>query len=301
MASLFEYYNMEFSHLLSIDSHIYIDEADGNTGEIVNNMTVKTKCLDDHISCSKTFTYYLNQQSQIGATILALMERYNEEIKSANNLHTIPSFRGQIDLGSYNPTYSKNLYFYTEFPVSAKELLSINLLAKSKGFMVIIRGENYMNSKNNLQRPQAFISHDSNDKDEIARVIAQKLSSRLCPVWYDEYSLKVGDSLRESIESGIKEAHKCILLLTPNFIKNNGWGKKEFNSIFTRELIFEEKIVLPIWYKVSKKDIYEYSPSLADTFALNWPEREKYTDEEEYNRAVEICISKVHTAITTEC
>jgi hypothetical protein len=37
-------------------------------------------------------------------------------------------------------------------------------------------------------------------------------------VWYDEFSLKVGDSLRESIEKGIKECKKCILILTQNYL-----------------------------------------------------------------------------------
>jgi len=50
----------------------------------------------------------------------------------------------------------------------------------------------------------AFISHDSEDKD-IARCIAINLRKRICPVWYDEFSLKVGDNLRVSIEKGLKK------------------------------------------------------------------------------------------------
>jgi hypothetical protein len=89
-------------------------------------------------------------------------------------------------------------------------------------------------------------------------------------VWYDEYSLKVGHSLREQIEKGLKECKKCILILTPNYLSNEGWGKKEFNSVFTRELIEKQNVVLPVWHNVSAREIYEYSPSLADRVALNW-------------------------------
>ena len=92
----------------------------------------------------------------------------------------------------------------------------------------------------------------------------------MCPVWYDEYSLKVGDSLREQIEKGLKECRKCILILTPNYLSNQGWGKKEFDSVFTRELIENEKVILPVWHGVSKKEVYEYSPALADRVAANW-------------------------------
>jgi hypothetical protein len=59
----------------------------------------------------------------------------------------------------------------------------------------------------------------------------------MCLVWYDQFSLRVGDSLRESVEAGLKECHKCILVLTPNFLSNKGWAKHEYSSIFTREIV----------------------------------------------------------------
>jgi hypothetical protein len=92
----------------------------------------------------------------------------------------------------------------------------------------------------------------------------------MCPVWFDEFSLKVGDHLRESIERGLREARKCVLVLTPNFLSNGGWTKTEFNSIFTREIIEQKDVVLPVWHDVSRKDVYDYSPTLADRLALQW-------------------------------
>jgi TIR domain len=59
----------------------------------------------------------------------------------------------------------------------------------------------------------------------------------MCPVWYDEFALKIGDNLRDSIERGLKECRKCVLVLSPNFLTNGGWTKKEFDSIFTREIL----------------------------------------------------------------
>jgi hypothetical protein len=32
----------------------------------------------------------------------------------------------------------------------------------------------------------------------------------------------------------------------------------------------EQKLVLPVWYQVGKKDVYDYSPSLSNVYALNW-------------------------------
>lgn len=90
--------------------------------------------------------------------------------------------------------------------------------------------------------------------------------------WFDEFSLKLGDSLRESIEKGIKETDFCILIITRNFLTNDGWTKAEFNSVFTKEIIEKKKVMLPIWHDVSKEEVYEYSPSLVDRLAAKWSE-----------------------------
>lgn len=119
-------------------------------------------------------------------------------------------------------------------------------------------------------KPKAFISHDSRDKDDIARPIAEGLTRIQIPVWFDEYSLKPGDRLRESIEKGMQECKKCILVLTPNFLSNSGWTAAEFNMIFTREIIEESPLVIPVWSGVTKKDVYEYSPGLVNVLGAIW-------------------------------
>lgn len=159
-----------------------------------------------------------------------------------------------------------------------EELDFLNKFAKHVKFQnsrdlemrIQIRDTQYAVGREALEKPLAFICHDSRDKEEIAIKLARRLRSMACPVWYDEFSLKVGDSLRESIEKGLKECKKCVLVLTPNFLSNGGWTKKEFNSIFTREIIEKKNIILPVWHNVTKENIYEYSPSLADKYALDW-------------------------------
>jgi hypothetical protein len=92
-----------------------------------------------------------------------------------------------------------------------------------------LKSRDFEIARSRHQKPMAFISHDSRDKHDLVRALAMELSKRMCPVWYDEYSLEVGD--RSSIEKGIKEARKCILVLSPAFISNGGWGKAEVDSI----------------------------------------------------------------------
>jgi hypothetical protein len=50
--------------------------------------------------------------------------------------------------------------------------------------------------RNTSERPRAFISHDSRDKEKIAEPLAAALQNFMCPVWFDKFSLKVGDSLK---------------------------------------------------------------------------------------------------------
>ena len=46
----------------------------------------------------------------------------------------------------------------------------------------------------------AFISHASEDKEGFVRPLAQALEARDVSVWFDEFTLTVGDSLRRSID-----------------------------------------------------------------------------------------------------
>jgi len=120
------------------------------------------------------------------------------------------------------------------------------------------------------ERPRAFICHDSRDKSKVAEPIAQRLAALTCPVWYDKFSLQVGDRLRESIEAGLKQAGKCILIISPRFLSNQGWSKMEFDSIFSRELMERKDILLPVWVGVTPRQVFEYSPALANRVGINW-------------------------------
>ena len=130
--------------------------------------------------------------------------------------------------------------------------------------------QDYARARSEWEKPLAFIAHDSRDKEDIARPLAMELQKLLCPVWYDEFSLKVGDSLRASIEKGLKECQKCVFILTPHFLANGGWSKREYDSIFTRELVESNNLILPIWHNVTATQVYEYSPVLADRKAVQW-------------------------------
>src|SRR4051812_4935086 len=47
-----------------------------------------------------------------------------------------------------------------------------------------------------------FISHAAEDKDSLVRPLALGLQDRGLSVWFDEFELRVGDSLRRKIDAG---------------------------------------------------------------------------------------------------
>ena len=120
-----------------------------------------------------------------------------------------------------------------------------------------------------------FISHASEDKDEVVRPLAHALKSHGLRVWYDEFELKIGDSLRRKIDKGLATSKFGIVVLSKNFIKK-GWTNYELDGIITKA-VSGEQVVLPIWHNITKKDVLDFSPSLADKLARN---TSSYTVEE---------------------
>lgn len=164
--------------------------------------------------------------------------------------------------------FTKQIKLYLDSSINGSIRASLVKEALGKGFYLSIYDRKYAADQSRNERPLAFISHDSRDKDDIVRDLASELTKLKCRVWYDEYSLKVGDSLRASIEKGLKESHKCILILSPHFLSNTGWARAEFDSIFTREILEKENVIFPIWHNVDSKAVYDYSPRMSDRFAL---------------------------------
>jgi hypothetical protein len=115
------------------------------------------------------------------------------------------------------------------------------------------------------QRYDVFISHASEDKDEIVRPLANALQSEGLCVWYDEFSLRIGDSLRRSIDQGLANSRVGLVILSQSFI-SKGWTNYELDGITTKA-ITGEQVLLPIWHKLSKQEVIAFSPSLADKLA----------------------------------
>jgi len=156
-----------------------------------------------------------------------------------------------------------NLYTKSRFP-SADEAFSFHT-----GLMLRLFEQDYKESKDPPVEIgyDAFISHASEDKEKVVRPLAKALDRMGFHIWYDEFELKVGDSLRQSIDKGLINSRYGIVILSWAFFEKN-WPQYELNGLTARE-IDGRKVVLPIWHQIEKKDVLAYSPSLADKVALS--------------------------------
>jgi len=112
-----------------------------------------------------------------------------------------------------------------------------------------------------------FVSHASEDKDDFVRDFVKCLQQHGLKVWYDEFTLRVGDSLRRSIDNGLKNSRYGIVVLSEAFFSKE-WPQRELDGLFARE-VNGEKVILPIWHKISKNEVLKFSPIIADMLALN--------------------------------
>jgi hypothetical protein len=111
-----------------------------------------------------------------------------------------------------------------------------------------------------------FISHAGEDKDDLVRPLAHALRERDLVVWYDEFELRIGDSLRRKIDKGLIGSRFGVVVLSPSFF-DKGWPNYELDGLVTREVSGGTPLILPVWHKVTREDVIGYSPSLADKLA----------------------------------
>ena len=111
-----------------------------------------------------------------------------------------------------------------------------------------------------------FISHAWEDKDSFVRPLVEALQVLGLKVWYDEFSLEIGDSLSRSIDKGLSNSRYGIVVISKAFIVKP-WTDYELRGLITKE-VGREKVILPIWHEISKEEIIQFSPTLADKVAL---------------------------------
>lgn len=156
----------------------------------------------------------------------------------------------------------------TQLPVSSDKDFSWGFYKQVKSHVFhVLRSHQLKRRSDSSIEWDVFISHASEDKDTVVRELAADLVKKGLRVWYDEFTLTIGDSLRRSIDYGLSNSRYGIVLLSPAYLKKE-WAQKELDGLMARE-IAGVKVILPIWHNISIDLVRRHSPLLADRVAAN--------------------------------
>jgi hypothetical protein len=235
MATLREYFESDFVYAvklhgtlgrlegIDIEAVILYDFA-GNAAFLSCYVPGDAHPTDLYLKLLRSLEYGKTPFSITGRLTLPSGRTFHAELKVENDStpRILARFFGDPEwMSAANIPTTKRIFIYSEFQLKDDEVSTLKVEGRKLGHEVQFRSTQYALRRSGFEVPLAFISHDHRDKD-VARKIALGLQKLLCPVWYDEFSLKVGDNLRDSIEAGLKRCKKCVLILSKNFFANGG-------------------------------------------------------------------------------
>jgi TIR domain-containing protein len=300
VATIRQYFELDFNYAARYHGTVSLD------GE-----AIKTIVLYDFSGGSAFLACYVPRRDRDLAWFLRLLQCFRHDgtiVTVEDRRVTLPSarqFHGRLTvsnqpegveilanywgdtapISSTELSFTKRLFIYAEDSLSTHQIELLKTEGRKIGRAIQFRSETYVEGRTRFEKPVAFVCHDSRDKDEVAREIAIALQGRLVPVWYDEFSLNAGDDLRKSIEKGLNECKKCIMVLSKHFFSNEGWTKNEFEQIYLREINEKNRLIIPVWYKVSVEEVRDYCAILPGRLGLEW---DKLGPEETCRRIAQI-------------
>ena len=226
-----------------------INRAQDAAGRTNNASTLKSR-LQEIERASKDLAVVKKNQAGIAKKIAG----------KANNLRTYQDRQSQEDEKERKRITKEQRKLIQEREQHERRLSSQLRHRASIGFPT--NGEN-----NSAMTYDFFICHASEDKESFVRELANLLRTKGAEVWYDEFALQVGDSLRREIDRGLVNSKFGVVILSESFFGKE-WPQRELDGLVTLATQGRNRI-LPIWHKVSKDEVASYSPTLADRVALN--------------------------------
>lgn len=273
MATLADYFTRD-SRTFTVHREVEVPDPDDATATVA----VTARLHYDVVSSVKYLSFFFpTAAANSDDLILAVFRQLAEIVEHLQDgtritMGSTPGggiYSNEQPLDPTTLPFSSKVFIYADavmVPGRADALLEY---LKPMGLRIEFRDAEHAKRQAAAEQPLAFISHDSRDKDDLVRELVMELGTLICPVWYDEYSMKLGDSLRASIDQGLRDCPKCIVILSPNFCDGTGWTGMEFNGAFGRHVEMGGNVIIPVWHEMTKADVTAFSPMIADLVALN--------------------------------
>lgn len=251
-------------------------------GDVVE-VTLSGSAANVRLLDSTNFQYYRNGRKHRYSGGLVTKSPVRLPIPRSGNWHVtvdMQGLRGQVRSGI------RVIPKEALAPLPEYSPPSISGLVRSIGRDTPSNGEAGGNPSDSYY--DVFISHATEDKQEIVGPLAEFLVEHGLKVWYDEFELRIGDNLRRKIDAGLAQSRFGVVVISPSFLAKD-WPQYELDGLVTREMTGEQ-VILPLWHQISKQQVIDYSPSLAGKLARNTSD---FTVEEIAQEIAEVIKSRI--------
>lgn len=194
------------------------------------------------------------ESADLGKKIADKRKRRNDEVLKLQKAQQVDQKKQDKQLKTMRESYDKRI---EDLMQQATSLGTVSVIPVPKS-----------ESIPDIEEYDVFISHAWEDKKSFVDEFVQALTEIGIKVWYDKERIKWGDSMRAKIDNGLRKSRFGVAVLSPNYIaKNKYWTKAELDGLFQLESI-NGKMLLPIWHNLTKKEVMEYSPTIASKLAM---------------------------------
>jgi hypothetical protein len=106
-----------------------------------------------------------------------------------------------------------------------------------------------------------FISHASTDKEDVARPLADALRDLGQRVWYDEFTIRLGDNLSRVIEYGTQSSLFGVFVISKAFFGRR-WTEAEVAAL-------QDKRMFLVLHGVDVEELAAFRPEMANRLAIS--------------------------------
>lgn len=180
---------------------------------------------------------------------------------------------GERQVGAEELVFAGRIFVYGEDELDEATLDRLAASLKARNMALRYRGPSYARERSAFEHPLAFISYDFSDREAVAAPLAHALVAIRCETWFDAYSMRPGDRLESTMMQGLEECERCIVVLSPAYLANQRWARREFEAIADREAREGRALIIPLRCGATQADVDAFSPSLGDRRSLEWDPR----------------------------
>ncbi len=222
--------------------------------------------FDENYKHAFVMTPSFGQECPSGLQNNSLIEHLNELLSGIeirfDNINPIVRDPGSLA----NCVFTSKIYILTDVLQRRRDLIR-EAFKQHQLEAVIIDDERWAMQWGEA-KPDAFICHDHRDKPEFGDPLYEQLARMPLKIFYDKYSIRIGEDLVEKIERGLAECKFAIILVSKRFLENKAWANHEMRALINRQIAEgKKKLILPIWIDVSSEEVRSRLPLLANIAA----------------------------------